>query len=62
VKYAPVFGVVGAIVCKIFRVIFSFLLPADRLSIFAVHAVGGAIGMLLTAFFAEYAIQDQTYE
>ncbi|EXJ60328.1 hypothetical protein A1O7_04480 [Cladophialophora yegresii CBS 114405] len=57
VKYASVFGVVAAVVCKILRIIFStFLLREDRLFVFAVHAGGGATGMLLTAFFAEYAL------
>ncbi|OAL39684.1 hypothetical protein AYO20_01081 [Fonsecaea nubica] len=53
VKYAPVFGVVGAIVCKILRMIMYSVLPADKLAIFAVHAGGGIIGMLLTAFFVD---------
>ncbi|EXJ73787.1 uncharacterized protein A1O5_03549 [Cladophialophora psammophila CBS 110553] len=53
VKYAPVFGVVGAIICKVLRIIMYNLLPADKLAIFAVHAGGGATGMLLTAFFAK---------
>ncbi|KIW68882.1 hypothetical protein PV04_04796 [Phialophora macrospora] len=56
VKYASVFGVVGAVVCKILRMIFNtYLLREDRLSVFAVHAGGGATGMLLTAFFANNA-------
>ncbi|KIY03272.1 uncharacterized protein Z520_01739 [Fonsecaea multimorphosa CBS 102226] len=55
VKYAPVFGVVGAILCKMLRMLMYYLLPADRRAIFAVHAGGGATGMLLTAFFANNA-------
>ncbi|KIW76466.1 hypothetical protein Z517_11212 [Fonsecaea pedrosoi CBS 271.37] len=53
VKYAPIFGVVGAILCKILRMVMYSVLPADKLAIFAVHAGGGIIGMLLTAFFAD---------
>lgn len=54
VKYAPVFGVVAALVCKILRDwMYNSLLPMDHLAIFAVHAGGGATGMLLTAFFAK---------
>ncbi|KIW27842.1 uncharacterized protein PV07_07543 [Cladophialophora immunda] len=55
VKYAPIFGVVGAILCSILRKIMYIVLPADKLAIFAVHAGGGATGMLLTAFFADDA-------
>ncbi|OAP65529.1 hypothetical protein AYL99_01501 [Fonsecaea erecta] len=55
VTYAPVFGIIGAIICKILRMIMYYLLPADKLAIFAVHAGGGATGMLLTAFFANDA-------
>lgn len=55
VKYAPVFGVVAAVWCKVLRMLFKArFLQADHLSIFAVHAGGGAMGMLLTAFFARY--------
>ena len=56
IKYAPVFGVVGAVGCKGARMFFEVVLPADKRSIFAIHAGGGALGMLLTAFFAEYAL------
>ncbi|ETI24842.1 hypothetical protein G647_04212 [Cladophialophora carrionii CBS 160.54] len=63
VKYASIFGVVGAVVCKILRMIFNtFLLREDRLSVFAVHAGGGATGMLLTAFFAKYALSESTWK
>ncbi|OCT52872.1 high-affinity ammonium transporter [Cladophialophora carrionii] len=63
VKYASIFGVVGAVVCKILRMIFNtFLLREDRLSVFAVHAGGGATGMLLTAFFAKYALIESSLE
>ena len=54
-KYAIVFGVVGAVVCRFLRNVFNtYILPEDEQSIFAVHAGGGATGMLLTAFFAKY--------
>jgi ammonia channel protein AmtB len=63
VKYASVFGVVGAVVCKILRMTFNtYLLREDRLSVFAVHAGGGATGMLLTAFFAKYVLVESGLE
>ncbi|KAI9829734.1 MAG: ammonium transporter Amt1 [Phylliscum demangeonii] len=49
---AVVFGVVGAIACN-YATKFKFLIGIDdALDIFAVHAAGGVVGNILTAFFA----------
>jgi ammonium transporter, Amt family len=49
---APVFGIVGAIACNFATKLKFYLQVDDALDIFAVHAVGGLVGNLLTAFFA----------
>ncbi|KAF2192482.1 Rh-like protein/ammonium transporter [Zopfia rhizophila CBS 207.26] len=53
VKLASIFGIVAAIICKVLRFyVRPRLLPYDNLDICAVHAGGGFVGMLLTAFLA----------
>jgi len=49
---AFVFGVVGGIVCNVATKLKFLLNVDDALDIFAVHAVGGLAGNILTAFFA----------
>lgn len=49
---APIFGVFGSI-CSSYAIRLSKHL-FDSLDIFAIHTVGGFVGMILTAFFAEY--------
>lgn len=49
---AVVFGVVGGVACN-FGTKLKFLIHCDdALDIFAVHAIGGFTGNILTAFFA----------
>jgi Amt family ammonium transporter len=49
---AVIFGVIGAVTCN-FATKLKFVLGIDdALDIFAVHAVGGIVGNILTAFFA----------
>ena len=47
-------GVVGGISCNYATKLKYFLRADDALDIFAVHAVGGFVGDVLTAFFAAY--------
>lgn len=49
---AVVFGVCGGIACNYATKLKYFLRCDDALDIFAVHAVGGVVGNILTAFFA----------
>lgn len=49
---AVVFGVCGGIACNYATKLKYFLRCDDALDIFAVHAVGGLVGNILTAFFA----------
>lgn len=49
---AVVFGVCGGIACNYATKLKYFLRCDDALDIFAVHAVGGFVGNVLTAFFA----------
>ena len=51
---AVIFGVVGGISCNYATKLKYFLRADDALDIFAVHAVGGFVGDILTAFFAAY--------
>jgi len=53
---APVFGIVGAIACNYATKLKFYLRIDDALDIFAVHAIGGLVGNLLTGFFAAYVI------
>jgi len=52
--FAPLFGVLGA-VSSLYAIRLSKYL-FDSLDIFAMHAVSGLVGMVLTAFFAEYIL------
>ena len=45
-------GVCGGIACNYATKLKYFLRCDDALDIFAVHAVGGLVGNILTAFFA----------
>ena len=49
---AVVFGVVGAAACNYATKLKFVLGIDDALDIFAVHAIGGLVGNILTAFFA----------
>ncbi|KAF9741018.1 ammonium transporter Amt1 [Paraphaeosphaeria minitans] len=49
---AVIFGVCGGIACNYATKLKYFLRCDDALDIFAVHAVGGLVGNILTAFFA----------
>jgi ammonium transporter, Amt family len=49
---AVVYGVVGGAACNYATKLKYFLRCDDALDIFAVHAVGGFVGNILTAFFA----------
>jgi len=49
---AVIFGVVGGITCNLATMLKIALRCDEPLDIFAVHAVGGLVGNLLTAFFA----------
>ena len=49
---AIVFGVVGGAACNLATTLKTALQCDEPLDIFAVHAVGGLVGNLLTAFFA----------
>jgi Amt family ammonium transporter len=49
---AVIFGVCGGIACNYATKLKYFLRCDDALDIFAVHAVGGFVGNILTAFFA----------
>lgn len=51
---AVVYGCVGGICCNYATKLKYFLRCDDALDIFAVHAVGGFTGNILTAFFAAY--------
>lgn len=51
---AVVYGVVGGSACNYATKVKFFLGIDDALDIFAVHAVGGLVGNLLTGFFAAY--------
>lgn len=51
--YAPIFGVLGSLFSSYAVRLSKYLF--DSLDIFAIHAVAGFTGMVLTAFFAEYA-------
>ncbi|ORX94107.1 ammonium transporter AmtB-like domain-containing protein [Clohesyomyces aquaticus] len=48
--YAPIFGLIGAFLSFYALKLSKYLF--DTLDIFAIHAVGGFVGMILTAFFA----------
>ncbi|KAF2088841.1 ammonium transporter 1 [Saccharata proteae CBS 121410] len=49
---AVVFGVLGGSICNYATKLKYFLRCDDALDIFAVHAIGGLVGNILTAFFA----------
>ena len=49
---APLFGFIGAIACNYATKLKYLLRTDDALDIFAVHAIGGLVGNILTAFFA----------
>jgi Amt family ammonium transporter len=49
---AIIFGVVSGAVCNYATKLKYFLRADDALDIFAIHAVGGFTGNILTAFFA----------
>lgn len=51
---AFIFGVVGAVACNYATKLKFLLRVDDALDIFAVHAVGGLVGNILTGLFAAY--------
>lgn len=50
VSFSPLFGILGALFCNIALDLSKYFW--DSLDIFAVHAIGGLVGMILTGFFA----------
>ncbi len=58
---AVVFGVVGGAACN-YATKLKFLIGIDdALDIFAVHAIGGIVGNILTGFFAAYVQPEYSY-
>lgn len=53
---AVAFGVVGATACNFATGLKSLFGVDDALDIFAAHAVGGIVGNILTAFFADWRV------
>lgn len=49
---APIFGVMGTLCCNYATKLKYYMKADDALDIFAVHAIGGLTGNILTAFFA----------
>lgn len=52
-RFAPLFGLLGAVSSSYAVRLSKYLF--DTLDIFAIHTVSGFVGMVMTAFFAEYA-------
>jgi Ammonium Transporter Family len=50
---ATVFGVAAAFAGEVVKKVTDPFLKEDKLDVFAIHAGGGALGMFLTALFAE---------
>ena len=50
VSFSPLFGILGALFCNIALDLSKYFW--DSLDIFAVHAIGGLVGMILTGFLA----------
>ncbi|KAF5097761.1 hypothetical protein D0Z00_002280 [Geotrichum galactomycetum] len=53
---APVFGVLGGVLCNTGTKVKYYLKIDDSLDVFAVHGVGAMVGNILTALFASVAI------
>lgn len=51
-----VFGFVGSIVCNFCMNIKTYLKVDDSFDVFCVHGIGGVIGNLLTAIFAQKSV------
>ncbi len=49
---APIFGIMGTLCCNYATKLKYYMKADDALDIFAVHAIGGLTGNILTAFFA----------